>query len=178
MDMVCMVPIVNLDADILLGLWEKVLEVLTVIGFDVVCNSVDGHLSNRKFYVEKLCNGQLRVCIPHPYKENEWIYLLFDQVHVFKCIYNNFVNKKHFICPNFNGLKIDPYMQHIKELYKLELGKPVKYAYKLSDKVLHPMPIEKTNVNLADCLFHESTINALEYYAKMENLMGKILQIF
>ena len=84
MDMVCMVPIVNLDADILLGLWEKVLEVLTVIGFDVVCNSVDGHSSNRKFYVEKLCNGQLRVCIPHPYKKmNGFTYYLT------KCMFSN-----------------------------------------------------------------------------------------
>ena len=57
-------------------------------------------------------------------------------------------------------------MKHIEELYNLELGKPVKYAYKLTDKVLHPMPIEKTKVALADALFHESTINALNYYAE------------
>ena len=31
--------------------------------------------------------------------------------------------------------------------------------------MLHPKPIEKTNVKLADGAFHESTINALRYYA-------------
>ena len=55
---------------------------------------------------------------------------------------------------------------HIEQLYNLELGKPVKMAYKLSDKVLHPTNIEKTNVLLADSLFHESTIAALRFYTE------------
>ena len=33
-------------------------------------------------------------------------------------------------------------MNPIEELYKLELGQPVKIAHKLTDKVLHPEPIE------------------------------------
>ena len=47
----------------------------------------------------------------------------------------------------------------------LEKGKHRKIAYKLSEKVLHPKSIEKSNVKLADPAFHESTINALLYYA-------------
>ena len=35
----------------------------------------------------------------------------------------------------------------------------------MTDQVLHPKSIEKTNVKLADAAFHESTINALEYYS-------------
>ena len=38
-------------------------------------------------------------------------------------------------------------------------------AYKLNEQVFHPQSIEKTNVKLADAAFHESTINALTYYA-------------
>ena len=38
-------------------------------------------------------------------------------------------------------------------------------AYKLNEQVLHPQSTEKTNVKLADAAFHESTINALTYYA-------------
>ena len=37
-------------------------------------------------------------------------------------------------------------------------------TYKLTEQVLHPQAIEKTNVKLADGAFHESTLNALEYY--------------
>ena len=45
------------------------------------------------------------------------------------------------------------------------MGKPVKMAHKLNDKVLNPSSLEKTSVKLADNIFHESTINALTYYA-------------
>ena len=41
----------------------------------------------------------------------------------------------------------------------------IKMARKLKEVVLHPVAIEKTNVRLADSLFHESTIAALDYYA-------------
>ena len=62
--------------------------------------------------------------------------MLFDSVHVFKCIYNNLINKKEFKCPNFNGLEVGAMLSHIEELYKLELGKPAKYAHKLSEKLI------------------------------------------
>ena len=166
MDMACMSPIDRLDSDVLLAMWDNVLKEITLIGFEVVVNTLDGHSSNRKFYVEKLSNDDLRVCIPHPYIKGAYIYLLFDSVHVFKCIYNNFINKRIFYCPDFDGQKIEGHMSHIEELYKHELGRPVKYAHKLTDKVLHPMPIEKTKVELADRLFHESTIAALDYYSE------------
>ena len=39
-------------------------------------------------------------------------------------------------------------------------------AYELSDKLLNPFSIEKTNVRLADACFHESFIKALEYFGK------------
>ena len=169
MDMVCMSPIDNLDSDILHAMWLNVLETLTKIGFDVVSDTVDGHSSNRKFYKEKVCGGTMKTQVPHPFKEGSWLFPLFDTVHVWKCNYNNFCNKKKFVCPDFDGLEVAPEMKHIEELYNLELGQPVKIAYKLTDKVLHPQPIEKTNVKLADALFHESTIAALEYYAERDN---------
>merc|ERR1712079_630937 len=89
MDMVCMSPIAKMDSDVLNAIWKNVLEKLTEIGYDVVVDTLDGHSSNRKFYTEKLCDGKLRICIPHPFKEGEWIYLIFDTVRIFKCICNN-----------------------------------------------------------------------------------------
>ena len=90
--MVSLFPIAKIDAKLINDLWHKILKEITDIGFDTVCDTVDGHSSNRKFYKEYLGNGQWRICIPHPYKEGAWIYLLFDQVHGFKCVYNNFIN--------------------------------------------------------------------------------------
>ena len=56
---------------------------------------------------------------------------------------------------------------HVKQLYALELGKPIKMAHRLSDKVLNPATIERTDVSLANACFHESTIHGLKYYSNM-----------
>ena len=61
---------------------------------------------------------------------------------------------------------LKPSFEHLKELYSLEQGKLHKMAHKLNERVLHPTSIEKTSVKLADAAFHESTINALNYYAR------------
>ena len=50
----------------------------------------------------------------------------------------------------------------------MELQKPVKMAYKLNHRVIHPGPIERQTVLLAQAVFHESTINALHYYGSVE----------
>jgi hypothetical protein len=167
MDIVCLFPIDQMNSEILYSMWKNVLKEVTEIGFDIIANTLDGHSANRKFYTNILCKGKKMVSIPHPLKDDgSRIFLLYDYVHIFKCIYNNFVNKRRFLCPNWNGEKIAPDMDHIECLRKIELGRPAKYAHKLTDKVLHPMPIQKTNVKLADSLFHESTIEGLVYYSK------------
>jgi hypothetical protein len=89
-------------------------------------------------------------------------------VHIFKNIFNNLLNKKEFKCPLFEGQPMSANVEHVRELYKLELGRPVKYGHKLTDRVLKPKSIEKTNVDLAWRFFHESTVHGLEYFAKHE----------
>ena len=60
---------------------------------------------------------------------------------------------------------MNPDFRHIRRVYKMELGKSVKFAHKLSDKVLASTPVERVNVQLANAIFHESTINALVVYS-------------
>ena len=55
---------------------------------------------------------------------------------------------------------------HVVALYHLELGKPLKIAHKLSERVLFPRPIERLNVKLTDFFFHESTIAGLRHYGR------------
>ena len=89
------------------------------------------------------------------------------------------MRRKQFLCPSFSEKNQDLHAKfdHIKVLYELDLGKPMKMGYKISDKVLSPSTIEKTN----SCC-HESTINALKYYSNHghEEFSGtaEVLQIF
>jgi hypothetical protein len=165
-DVVCLTPVVNLNSGVLHKMFPQVLRIVHSAGLTVVATSMDNFSANRKFYTE-LCGGELKTSIPNPLDARQPLFLLFDAVHNFKNIYNNFLGKGAFNCPPFLGAKIGkPSFKHIERIYAMELGKPLKMAHKLKDKVLHPLSIEKTNVKLADAAFHESTINALEFYSK------------
>ena len=109
--------------------------------------------------------------IPNPLSQGSRIYLLFDPTHLFKNIYNNFRNKENFIYHSIvNKEETDVTLAsfaHIRELFDIEKGnRPKMMAHKLSEKVINPFSIEKTNVRLADACFHESTIKALEYFGE------------
>jgi hypothetical protein len=49
------------------------------------------------------------------------------------------------------------------------MGRAVKYGHKLTEKVLNPKSIEKTNVDLACRFFHESTVHGLHHFARNED---------
>ena len=167
-DVVSLVPCSHLDSAFLLCEFEKVIQLLSKTDFRVVAISVDNATPNRKFYVHELGKGNLPVSVQHPLQATP-LHLLFDSTHNFKNAYNNFQTRKTFKLPPFPGEGEETFFadfSHIEALFQKELGKPVKMAHKLSEKVLHPTSIEKTNVSLADALFHESTISALTYYSE------------
>lgn len=164
-DIVAMVPLVKVSADIIKKWFLRVLEVVSEIGFDVVATSTDGHSANRRFYSE-LGNGQMPVHIMNPFKPGSRIYLLFDSVHIFKNVFNNLLNRRNFKCPAFGETEVSASFKHVEDLYRREMGKPVKFAHKLSDKVIAPKPIERTKVELADRFFHDSTIAGLEHFCR------------
>ena len=187
-DVIGLVPCSILDAKKQHELWIKILPTLCQIGSEPIITMTDG---NHKFY-KGTCDGTLKTWVslsfPPQFPQHDQIgiqrmYQTFDSVHLFKCFYNNFLSRELFICPSFVGeTMLQASFGHIKQLYDLELGMPLKMAYKLCDKVLHPATIEQTNVSLADACFHESTIHALRYYSSngFPEFSGtaEVLQIF
>lgn len=164
-DTVALFPIANLDSKIMKTTTFQVLEALESLGCRITLLSLDNASANRKFYVQELCDGLLTPSIPHPEDSSRPLFLSFDPVHCFKNIYNNFQTRKKLQCPLFqeSGV-ICPSFTHIEELFQMEKGKPVKMAYKLTHKVISPSSIEKTNVKLADAVFHDSTIDTMEFF--------------
>jgi hypothetical protein len=149
-DIVAMVPLTKISSEIINNWYQKVLEAVTEIGFDIVATLTDAHSSNRRFFQHELCKGKLSTFVPIPYSPGTKVFLMFDSVHIFKNIYNNLLNRRAFLCPPFEGKTISASFKHVEDVFKKEMGKPVKYAHKLSDKVLAPQPIERTKVELAD----------------------------
>ena len=167
-DVICMAPISNINAEKILSIWRNCLEAVTKIGFETVLTMTDGLEANVRFF--KMVSGG-DVMIKNPFNLYSFIFLLFDTVHLFKNIYNNLVMYGIFICSSFekDGVYLTATFSHVVVLYNKELTVPVKRAYKLTEKVLKPSSLEKTSVMLADSCFHESTINALNYYASRGN---------
>ena len=168
-------PITSLNADKLLKIWKNVAKVLTEIGFNIVVTTVDGMRTNVSFY-NKLADLSSRALyelfVRNPFDLNKLIFLTFDTTHLFKNFYNNFNTYKEFHFPVFpvqsNECPLIARFSDLKQLYDLELRKPEKIAYKLSEQMLFPNSIEKTNVQLAHACFHDSTISGLLYYAEKQ----------
>ena len=167
-DVICMSPIDTINAEKIEKVWRSCLTVLKDIGFDVRLTVADGLDANAKFYKNISKDIAPKSKILNPASPPDFIALAHDTTHLFKNIYNNLCNYGTFVCPSFTekDVQYTAKFSHVCELYELELNKPIKLAHKLNHKVLSPSSLEKTNVKLADSFFHESTINALEYYAK------------
>ena len=61
-------------------------------------------------------------------------------------------------------------IDYLVSIYNRELGMEAKMAHRLTDKVLNPSSIERTNVQLVGAATQESTTTALIYYADKCNM--------
>ena len=187
-DIIAMLPCSTLNAKKQYEIWENLFPTLfptlCEICFDPVLAMTDGNHVNHKFFKDFICDGVMNMWVHNPCNQiiNK-MFLLFDTVHIFKCFYTNFMKREMF-SPSFadENVHLQANFSHAKQLYALEHSKPIKMAYRLSDKVLNPATFEKTDVSLANACFHESTIHGLKYYSKhgFENFSDttEILQIF
>jgi hypothetical protein len=174
-DIVRMVPINRLTTEKLHSNFIEVLHFLHEVGFTVVAICTDNHPVNRAFYKTSLCNGDLQVSIPHPFKPNSPLFLLFDSTHNVKNVFNNFERRRIFTCPPLphsvssstteQPTAFTANFQHVEDLFVLEKDKPVKAAHKLTKATFNPTSIQKTSVKFAAAVFHESTQAALDLYS-------------
>lgn len=93
---------------------------------------------------------------------------MFDPVHIFKNIRNNWINLKNydhsFIYPNFiTGETRKASFEHLRSKYFEESNLPIKKAFKLNYNSLYPNNMERQRVNYVCNIFHPSTIATLNY---------------
>ena len=120
-DIIAMVPISNLHADKQYTTWCNTAPALKEIGFDIVFIMTDGNKVNVTFF-NRICEGSIKTWINSPFTGAK-MYLGFDPIHLFKCFYTNFHNKKCFKCPSLvEEGNLHASFDHLKELYDIELG--------------------------------------------------------
>src|SRR6218665_3515426 len=175
-DLVAIYPMSNLTAAKQFTCYKEVMDLLRTVSLHIVAISVDNASTNRKFFTDHLCEGNLKTHMYDPISQ-ELILLIFDPVHDLKNVYNNFQSRKSFDCPPFSLSEgasegCHPRFQHIVDFYNKEAAMALKTAYKLNSSVLEPKNIEKTSVRLAVSVFCESTRDALKSYSTEEGLSG------
>ncbi|CAM1313864.1 Uncharacterised protein r2_g2436 [Pycnogonum litorale] len=106
-DIVGLFPIDKLNVSKLSECVNNIFKMLDELGFNVIVLCADNHVVNRSYFKTYLCDGNLRAEVKNPINKKP-LFLLFDPVHNFKNIYNNFVSKKVLKFPNFSVNSSDP----------------------------------------------------------------------
>lgn len=166
-DVVGLFPVRNLESNYLHSITNSILQLLNEIGFEVVAILNDNNKVNRSLF-EKLSGGVMKIYIDSPFDKNKNFFLLFDTVHLLKCIRNNLLNAtdQTFIFPSFSDKNIiqNCKVKHLEIIHEHEKLNIVKHATSLNNKVLYPTSLERQNVYLACQFFDGKTIESLNYY--------------
>ena len=101
--------------------------------------------------------------------------MLFDSVHLLKCIRNNWINqidqtlRYPTITTATTGALSKASFSHLKQLYDSEQTAICKQAPGLSYTALHPNNLQRQNVRLVLKVFDDKTVSALDAFAKQTN---------
>ena len=112
----------------------------------------DGNRVNQSFFRKFTCT--------YPWLTTDGIFLLFDFVHIIKCIRNNKLTEKCGEIRFFEDNK--EYVAkwgHLIKLFDLEKNQLVKMS-KLTEVSVNPKPIERQKVNVCLQVFSDETLNA------------------
>ena len=123
-----------------------------------------------------LSEGSLKPSIEHPINSGERLFLFFDFTHNFKNIYNCFLNKNRLHLPTIGfehllGDSCTASFKHIRQLYALEEGKPLKIAHALKKVSLNPSNLARTS------LMHALGKQLLKYEYGIIEFKSKICNI-
>lgn len=107
-EVVFLLPVRNLTTSVLVENFQKVMSFLSPHVL-VQAVSVDNHIVNRKLYTslhQKLyVEGEDSTSIiRHPFRDDDFLFLLFDSSHCIKNVFNNFHTRRTF---NFIGTSND-----------------------------------------------------------------------
>lgn len=173
-DVVAIVPVRNLTGQLLHELCRKMLLMLHNVGFTVVCLFSDNNRVNRSAFT-MMGGGILQVSIQHPHNLAERLFFLFDTVHLFKCVRNNWINQKDqektFLFPQPEEGCAEPMKASfslLRRLHSEEKSSTLKLAPGLNLKALFPTNTEKQNVNFM--LKDDRNVQALQHYGSIWNV--------
>ena len=152
-----LLPVANLTADFLYSQFNPIAEAIKEVeNAKVLAIITDGQQVNQKLF------RQLNTSYDEPWLGADTTFLMFDYVHLLKCIRNNWLSEK---CGqlqfSWDGNSYTAKWEDLKQLFQCEAGNLLRLS-KLTYKAVYPSPIEKQNVTYCLQVFCDETIAALE----------------
>ena len=92
-DVIFLIPVQKMNAEQLCQMIKQVIANVTEAGYKIVSIISDQNVINRKSFILLSGSETLKPFIINPLN-NEKVFLLFDTVHLLKCIRNNWLNLK------------------------------------------------------------------------------------
>ena len=177
-DVVHILPVKAIQAEILHAIIKKIIIGLENIGYFVIAVVTDNHSVNRKAMSFFAKNKSINIVYPHPVSEDRPLFFVTDSVHVLKCIRNNWLNQKNagkcMFYPDFDAIHdIDiktASFDTLRKLYEIESNNLLTYNYTLTFKALHPSSFERQNVKLVLKIFNDLVANSLRELGPKYNL--------
>ena len=163
-----MLPVRGLDAHFVYEQANLILDAIKCAGGNTVAIICDANRVNQKFYT--------MFDRDYPWRTKDNIFLLFDYVHLFKNIRNNWITEQCQEIEFYSGdqKKVAKWADII-ELYELESNKDkLATMSSLTEVAVYPKPIERQKVSTYLQVFCDETLPALRVHPKLKNNEGTI----
>ena len=162
-----MLPISSLKVPFLRTEIDQTRESISAAGGDVTCIISDANRTNQSFV-------KSYSTVPgKPWLTLDNTYLIFDFVHLFKNIRNNWLTEKtRELRFTWDGVTRVAKWAHLKEVYQLELHGGPKISC-LKEISIAPKPVERQKVQPVLDIFCERTHRALLSHPGMKDVEGK-----
>ena len=167
-----MIPVVGLDAKFQFEQVNSTLTLINEFGGKTISVIADGNRVNQSFF-------KMFETVPGtPWVTTNGMFLLFDFVHLLKCIRNNWLTEKtHELSFDENGETFLAKWNDLIQLYDLEAKESesntgVRGLSKLNEVSVRPKPVERQRVSTCLRVFCDETLAALEVHSGLTTSEG------
>ena len=169
-----LIPVTKLDSQFQFDIVKNILNAIEKSNGETIAIICDDNRVNQKFF--KLfptqsdkpwitCESNMNIPVN--------VFLLFDYVHLFKSIRNNWYTEKtreityfHPNMPNSATAKWD----HVYQMFQKDSQRPyMKFAHKLTPVAVSPKPIERQNVGHMLKVFCDETVASLRTHPEFDS---------
>ena len=174
-----MIPVRGMKAKFLYEQVQEILKLIRGAGGKPTSIIGDGCRVNKKFF------KKFKTVDKKPWLTTDGIFLLFDYVHLIKCIRNNWLTEPNGeIKFEKDGTSYTAKWDDLLNLFELEeaereVGSGIRGLSKLTEVSVKPKPIERQRVETCLRVFSEETLHALKTHPKLnqESVKGTIMFI-